>query len=327
MSEHNAIISIRNLNKQFVLSKRLFSRKKSVVNAVHDFSMDVYEGEVVGLIGESGSGKTTLARILLGLTEADEGSIRIDGTELTNAGRKQLREIRSRCAVVFQDPAANLNPRQTVESSITRPLVITGVPRREAKRKAAEALREVQMDESYLFSYPHQLSGGQQQRIAIARALVMRPKIMILDEPTSALDISVQAQVLNLLLDLQEEYSLTYLIVTHDLSVIRYVSDRIAVMYMGRLVEYGTTEDIINNSLHPYTKILINSVPVLDPEHRNNEKAMFSGEPGETPEKLAACRLAQRCPYAMQQCFEGTPPMQEVTPGHFAECFLLSDRR
>jgi oligopeptide/dipeptide ABC transporter ATP-binding protein len=317
------IISIKGLSKHFVSNSSLFSRRKSVVNAVQDFSLDLYEGEIVGLIGESGSGKTTLARILLCLTGANEGNISIGNVNLVKAKRRQIRETRSRFAVVFQDPASNLNPRQTVESSIMRPLVINGVPKAEARARAHEALDKVKMDVSYLSAYPHQLSGGQQQRIAIARALVMRPKIMILDEPTSALDISVQAQVLNLLLDLQEELHLTYLIITHDLNVIRYVSDRIAVMYMGRLVEYGSTEDVTMHPLHPYTDILINSVPVLDPLHRDDAKRDFPGEPGDVPKCADACRLCLRCPMAQDRCLHSSPPMREITPGHFAECFQL----
>lgn len=315
------IIKIENLCKQFVSAKSLFSRKKSVVNAVQGFTLTINEGEIIGLIGESGSGKTTLARILLGLTGADEGSVLVSGVDMVRADKRKMREVRSRFAVVFQDPASNLNPRQTVESSIIRPLVINGVPRAEAQARAREAMRKVQMDESYLSAYPHQLSGGQQQRIAIARALVMKPQVMILDEPTSALDISVQAQVLNLLLDLQEELRLTYLIITHDLNVIRYVSDRIAVMYMGRLVEYGTTEAVTEHPLHPYTELLIHSVPVMDPAQRNDAKRELPGEPEDVPDTPSACRLCLRCPYAQERCAHEIPPMREDTPGHFVECF------
>ncbi|HZK29305.1 MAG TPA: oligopeptide/dipeptide ABC transporter ATP-binding protein [Clostridia bacterium] len=317
------IIRIRDLDKQFVTSRRLFSRKKNVIHAVQKFSLDIFLGEIVGLIGESGSGKTTLSRLLLNLTPANGGSVTVHGTDLVKASRSEVRAVRSRFAVVFQDPASNLNPRQTVEHSIMRPLLINKVSKKDARARAREALSKVQMDESYLTAYPHQLSGGQQQRIAITRALVMQPDIMILDEPTSALDISVQAQVLNLLLDLQEEFGLTYLIITHDLNVIRYVSDRIAVMYMGRLIEIGKTDDVLDNPLHPYTDILINSVPILDPAHRDDEKQVFPGEPGDVPDCAEACRLALRCPHVMPQCLTSYPPMVEVTPGHFAECFLL----
>ena len=317
-----SIITIKELNKQFKFSKGLFS-KGSVINAVQDLSLNINKGEILGLIGESGSGKTTLARVMLGLTGATGGNVDIDGIEVVGASKGSLRKVREQFAVVFQDPASNLNPRQTVESSIIRPLIIRGMSKGEAKKKAAEALEQVQMDLSYLGAYPHQLSGGQQQRIAIARALVMDPKVMILDEPTSALDISVQAQILNLLLDLQERHNLTYVIITHDLNVIRYVSDRIAVMYMGRLVEYGSVDDVLDNPKHPYTDILINSVPVMNPEARGSEKQVFPGEPGDVPENPVACRLAKRCPYVMDRCWAESPRMVEVSEGHCAECFKL----
>lgn len=317
------IIRIQNLDKRFLISRRLFSRKRKVVDAVKDFSLDIYSGEIVGLIGESGSGKTTLSRLLLSLTPASGGSVTVGSTNLVTAKRREIRAVRSRFAVVFQDPASNLNPRQTVEHSIMRPLLIRGMDKAAARKRAREALDKVQMAETYLSAYPHQLSGGQQQRIAIARALVMEPDVMILDEPTSALDISVQAQVLNLLLDLQAELKLTYLIITHDLNVIRYVSDRIAVMYMGRLVEIGKTQEVLENPSHPYTDILIHSVPILDPAHRDDEKRFFPGEPGEVPACPVACRLAPRCPHVMEKCLTSQPPMLEVSPGHLVECFLL----
>ena len=317
------IIRIQNLDKRFLISRRLFSRKRKVVDAVKDFSLDIYPGEIVGLIGESGSGKTTLSRLLLSLTPASGGKVSVGDINLVKASRRETRAARSRFAVVFQDPASNLNPRQTVEHSIMRPLLIRGMDKAEARQRAKDALDKVQMAQTYLTAYPHQLSGGQQQRIAIARALVMEPDVMILDEPTSALDISVQAQVLNLLLDLQAELKLTYLIITHDLNVIRYVSDRIAVMYMGRLVEIGQTKEVLENPSHPYTDILIHSVPILDPCHRDDEKRHFPGEPGEVPDCPVACRLAPRCPHVMEKCLTSQPPMLEVSPGHLAECFLL----
>ena len=230
--EQKVMIELDGLKKYFSIEKGLVKKKVTYVKAVDDITLNIHEGEIVGLVGESGSGKTTLARVILNLSKMTGGNILIDGINLSKASRDDIKRLRSEIAVVFQDPASNLNPRQTVESSIMRPMIIHGVPKEEAKKKAGDVLEMVKMDQRYLDSYPHQLSGGQLQRIAIARALALNPRVMILDEPTSALDVSVQAQILNLLLDLQEQLHLTYLVITHDLNVIRYISDRIAVMYL-----------------------------------------------------------------------------------------------
>ena len=232
-----------------------------------------------------------------------------------------IKQIRKDVAVVFQDPASNLNPRQTVESSIMRPMIIHGVPKAEAKQKAKEVLDMVKMDQRYLDSYPHQLSGGQLQRIAIARALALNPKVMILDEPTSALDISVQAQILNLLLDLQEEMGLTYLVITHDLNVIKYISDRIAVMYLGRLVEFGPTEEIAENAKHPYTRGLLNAAPILDPELRDKKKTVMKGDPGSLIKIGPGCRFCDRCEFATEECKTSMPPDLMIGEGHQVVCF------
>ena len=218
------MIRLEGLKKYFTITKGLVKKEVTYVKAVDDISLEIKKGEIVGLVGESGSGKTTLARVLLSLTKKTGGKIIIDDIDLDKATAQDMKKLRTEIAVVFQDPASNLNPRQTVESSIMRPMILHGVPKAEAKRKAKEVLEMVKMDERYLDSYPHQLSGGQLQRIAIARALALNPKTMILDEPTSALDVSVQAQILNLLLDLQEQLGLTYLVITHDLNVIKYIS-------------------------------------------------------------------------------------------------------
>ena len=239
--EEKVMIKLDGLKKYFSISKGLLKKSTTFAKAVDDISLTINEGEIVGLVGESGSGKTTLARVILNLTKKTEGTVIIDGIDVSEASGEEIKKLRSEVAVVFQDPASNLNPRQTVESSIMRPMIIHGVPKEEARQKAKEVLEMVKMDQRYLDSYPHQLSGGQLQRIAIARALALNPRIMILDEPTSALDVSVQAQILNLLLDLQEQLNLTYLVITHDLNVIKYISDRIAVMYLGRLVVFGPT--------------------------------------------------------------------------------------
>ena len=319
--EQKPMIELNGLKKYFSISKGLLKKDTTKVKAVDDITLTINQGEIVGLVGESGSGKTTLARVILNLTRKTDGNIVINGVDLDKAGRADIKQIRKDVAVVFQDPASNLNPRQTVESSIMRPMIIHGVPKAEAKQKAKEVLEMVKMDQRYLDSYPHQLSGGQLQRIAIARALALNPKVMILDEPTSALDISVQAQILNLLLDLQEEMGLTYLVITHDLNVIKYISDRIAVMYLGRLVEFGPTEEIAENAKHPYTRGLLNAAPILDPELRDKKKEVIKGDPGSLIKIGQGCRFCDRCEFATEECKTSMPPDTMIGEGHQVACF------
>ena len=319
--EQKPMIELNGLKKYFSISKGLLKKDTTKVKAVDDITLTINQGEIVGLVGESGSGKTTLARVILNLTRKTDGNIVINGVDLDKAGRADIKQIRKDVAVVFQDPASNLNPRQTVESSIMRPMIIHGVPKAEAKQKAKEVLEMVKMDQRYLDSYPHQLSGGQLQRIAIARALALNPKVMILDEPTSALDISVQAQILNLLLDLQEEMGLTYLVITHDLNVIKYISDRIAVMYLGRLVEFGPTEEIADNAKHPYTRGLLNAAPILDPELRDKKKTVMKGDPGSLIKIGPGCRFCDRCEFATEECKTSMPPDTMIGEGHQVACF------
>jgi len=319
--EEKGMIKLDGLKKYFSISKGLVKKTTTYVKAVDDISLEIKQGEIVGLVGESGSGKTTLARVILNLTKMTGGNIIIDGIDLSKATRAQMKQLRSEIAVVFQDPASNLNPRQTVESSIMRPMIIHGVPKDEAKKKAGEVLDMVKMDRRYLDSFPHQLSGGQLQRIAIARALALNPKIMILDEPTSALDVSVQAQILNLLLDLQDQLELTYLVITHDLNVIKYISDRIAVMYLGRLVEFGPTQEIAEHAKHPYTRGLLNAAPILDPNLRDREKEVMGGDPGSLINIGAGCRFCDRCKYVTDECRTTMPDDVIVAPGHQVACF------
>lgn len=315
------MIEIEGIKKYFEISKGMIKRKKQYIKAVDDISLKINKGEIVGLVGESGSGKTTLARVILRLAKMSDGDVKIDGINLRNATKADMKKLHQEVAVVFQDPAANLNPRQTVESSIMRPMIIHGVSKKEAKEKAKDVLNMVKLDQRYLESYPHQLSGGQLQRIAIARALALNPKIMILDEPTSALDVSVQAQILNLLIDLQEEMELTYLVITHDLNVIKYISDKIAVMYLGKLVEFGSTEDVSENPKHPYTKSLMDSAPILNPNLRNREKHILKGDPGSLIKIGSGCRFCERCEFATERCRTEEPQPVFVSNEHQVSCF------
>ncbi len=315
------MIELTHVKKYFESSKGLFGKDKRNVKAVDDITFSINEGEIVGLVGESGSGKTTLARVILSLTKMTEGSVIINGINISKATRKEMDKLHREIAVVFQDPASNLNPRETVGSSIMRPMILHGVSKAEARKKAQDVLNMVKMDLRYLDSYPHQLSGGQLQRIAIARALALSPKIMILDEPTSALDVSVQAQILNLLLELQEKMGLTYMIITHDLNVIKYISDRIAVMYLGKLVEFGPTEDVADHPSHPYTKGLMDAAPILDPLLRDREKTLMEGDPGSLMNVGNGCRFYARCKYATPECNESEPDNVMVNEMHQVACF------
>ncbi|SKC84481.1 ABC transporter ATP-binding protein [Maledivibacter halophilus] len=315
-----AVIELNNLKKYFTINKGI-KRKKNYVKAVDDVTLTINKGEIVGLVGESGSGKTTLARVILNLTKPTDSHVVFNGINLSKATRKEMKKFRTDVAVVFQDPASNLNPRSTVMSSIMRPLILHGMPKKLAKEKAVKSLELVKMDSRYLNSYPHQLSGGQLQRIAIARALVLEPKVMILDEPTSALDISVQAQILNLLLDLQESFNLTYLVITHDLNVIRYISDRIAVMYLGKLVEFGPTDEVIKDPKHPYTEGLMAASPILDPHDRDKEKYLMEGAPVSLINLPTGCNFHPRCPYATKDCANEAPQNIIFPNGHQVACF------
>jgi oligopeptide/dipeptide ABC transporter ATP-binding protein len=319
------MIELIDVKKYFTHQDGILKKTSTSIRAVDEVSMTINKGEIVGLVGESGSGKTTLARTVLGLTKATGGKIVINGVDMASASPKKLKKLRRDIAVVFQDPAANLDPRRTVGDSIMRPMIIHGIPKKEARARAIEAMKKVKIDECYMDSFPHQLSGGQQQRIAVARALVLEPKVMILDEPTSALDISVQAQVLNLLLDLQEEMRLTYLVITHDLNVIRYISDKIAVMYLGRLMEYGSTEQVFNNPMHPYTKGLMAAATILDPTLRGTKPSLMGGEPGSLMKVGKGCRLVPRCPYAMDKCNLEQPKMICVGSEHWAACCMCKE--
>lgn len=317
------VINIDKVTKSYRVGSGFFLHGKKKIFALDDVSFTLHEEEILGIVGESGSGKTTIARCILALTKIDEGRIEIQGRDIQSASRKEKKDLRSRFAIVFQDPPSNLNPRHRVKNSILRPLLLRGVSPQEAKERALEAMEKVKLDARYLQSFPHELSGGQQQRIAIARALVLRPDVMILDEPTSALDISVQAQILNLLLDLQKEMKMSYIIITHDLNVIRYVCDRVVVMYMGRVVEMADRNTIDQHAKHPYTKLLLASSPVLDPKDREDKSGSEMGEAAYVYEQ-EACNLIGRCPHEMTICSQSRPPLIEVEKGHFVACFYIN---
>jgi peptide/nickel transport system ATP-binding protein len=304
---------------------RLLGERK-YVHAVDDVSMTIHRGETFGLVGESGCGKTTLGRTLTQLYEPDEGTVLYAGEDLTEQGRREMREKRSDLQVIFQDPFSSLNPRRTVKEIIGRPLEIHGHVSSEAETRdrVVELLNDVGLDEGYLNRYPHEFSGGQKQRIGIARALAVEPDFIVADEPVSALDVSVQAKIINLLMDLQAEYGLTYLLIAHDLNVVQHISDRIGVMYLGELVEVGTVEQVFSPPHHPYTEMLLSSIPRIDDRDRD-ERIRPQGEPPSPIDPPSGCRFHTRCPHAVDACSAVDPETVAVGDDHVIDCHLYDE--
>lgn len=319
------VIQIKNLKKYFPVIKGILRKKYLYIKAVDDISFSIEKGETFGLVGESGSGKSTIARLLLRLIEPTEGQILFNGHDITKLDKRELRKVRKNMGIVFQDPASSLNPRSTVYDTLFRPLQLHKIPKDEAEERIHKVLRSVNLGEELLSRYPHQLSGGQQQRVSIARAIILNPEFVVLDEPTSALDVSVQAQILNLLLDLQEEFKLTYLFISHDLSVVRYISDRIGVMYLGNLLEIAPTDELYSHPSHPYTVGLISSAPILNPRLRSRKKLLLSGEPPSLINPPSGCPLHPRCPFAKPVCREKKPELVEIRRNHFVACHRANE--
>ncbi|MDO8210512.1 ABC transporter ATP-binding protein [Conexibacter sp. CPCC 206217] len=291
------------------------------VHAVDDVSLTLDEGETLGIVGESGCGKTTLSRSIVRLVEPTAGSIKFRGRDITKAGRRELQPVRREMQMVFQDPQASLNPRKRVGQIVGAPLELHGVGRRETERKVRELLARVGLNPEHVNRFPHEFSGGQRQRIGIARALAVEPKLMMLDEPVSALDVSIQAQVINLLDDLQDEFGLSYVFVAHDLSVVRHVSDRIAVMYLGKIVESSPSEELYTKPVHPYTVGLLGAIPIPDPrQNRARRRLVVSGEPPNPIDPPSGCRFRTRCPRASDVCAQVEPQLTEYANGHVAAC-------
>jgi peptide/nickel transport system ATP-binding protein len=318
----SALLSVSGLVKHFAIRSGLFGRASAVVRAVDGVSFDVGEGETLGVVGESGCGKSTTARLLIGLIGADAGRIKFDNR--TVGENLSLAELRRGVQMVFQDSYASLNPRLTIEDSIAFGPKVHGMADAKARALARDLMSKVGLDPTrFAGRYPHELSGGQRQRINIARALAFSPRIVILDEAVSALDKSVEAQVLNLLLDLKEEFGLTYVFISHDLNVVRYISDRVMVMYLGEIVEIGRVEDIYATPQHPYTRALLTAMPSMDPDHRT-EEAPLSGDPPNPINPPSGCRFHTRCPYAEAVCAERDPGLYVAgAQGHLAACHMV----
>jgi oligopeptide/dipeptide ABC transporter ATP-binding protein len=321
MSEmRESLVSIRNLKVHFPQGRG------AVVKAVDGIDLDIFPGETLGLVGESGCGKSTMGRAILQLHRPTEGSVRFDGTELTTLKGSSLRAMRKRMQIVFQDPYASLNPRMHVKSILSEPLRIHGVVgRKDVNARVVELMKAVGLSPKDLKRYPHEFSGGQRQRIGIARALAVDPDFIVCDEPISALDVSIQAQILNLMKDLQRERGLAYLFIAHDLSAVRHISDRIAVMYLGRIVEQGPAEEICMRPQHPYTQALISAVPIPDPQkERQRERIVLEGDVPSPISPPSGCSFHPRCPHAKDICREVTPERTMVQPGHGVTCHLVS---
>jgi len=318
----NPLLEVEHLRVLFpVKSGAVVSRTVGHVHAVDDVSFELREGETLGIVGESGCGKTTLIRALVRLVNATDGAIRFRGGEITKAGRKELEPIRRQMQMVFQDPQSSLNPRKRVAQILATPLRIRGVPRERIEAETRGLLDKVGLQAEHVNRFPHEFSGGQRQRIGIARALALDPKLIMLDEPVSALDVSIQAQVINLLDELQDELGLSYVFVAHDLSVVRHVSDRIIVMYLGKLMEVSPAEELYAKPIHPYTSALLGAIPIPDPEeNRARERPIIAGEPPNPISPPTGCRFHTRCPRATDVCRTIEPQLTEYANGHLAAC-------
>jgi oligopeptide/dipeptide ABC transporter ATP-binding protein len=317
----STILDVRNLRKWYHLGRGFLPSAGETVKAVDGVSFDLKRGEILGLVGESGSGKSTIGKTILRLMEPTSGSILFNGQDIAHLSRRSLKPVRQKMQMIFQDPFSSLNPRMTVEEIIAAPLKIQGrVTQRDLRRAKVEAILEmVGLAPSHANRYPHEFSGGQRQRVGIARALIMEPDLLVADEPVSALDVSIQAQIVRLLLDVRRRFGLSILFITHDLALVGHISDRIAVMYLGRVMEVAKTTDLFQVPLHPYTEALFSAAPVPDPSVRRRRIVLK----GDIPSPLSppsGCVFRTRCPYAVPGCAESVPELREVTPGRFKAC-------
>ena len=309
--------------------KKYFKTRQGDLHAVDGINFSINRGETLGIVGESGCGKSTLGRLVMRLHEATSGSVYYNGTDITKLKGSKLKELRKEMQIIFQDPYSSLNPRMTVSNLIAEPLNLNKVykTKQETEARVKELMETVGLAPRLINAYPHELDGGRRQRIWIARALALNPKVIVCDEPVSALDVSIQAQILNLLMDLQDEYGLTYLFITHDLSVVKHISNRIAVMYLGQCIELASSKEIFANPIHPYTKALLSAIPVADTSVRGKKQEILKGEVVSPINPKPGCRFAPRCAYATEACTSCELSLREVEPGHFVSCRLFDGEK
>lgn len=314
------MLEIRNL-------KKYFSTPAGVVHAVDNVTFAVGKGETLGVVGESGCGKSTLGRVVLRLLEPTGGSVLFEGQDIVSLSGKQMKQFRQQAQMIFQDPYSSLNGRMTVQQLIAEPLLVNKVckSKKEIQERVEHIMDTVGLAKRLAMAYPHELDGGRRQRIGVARALILRPEFVVCDEPVSALDVSIQAQILNLLMDLQDKMGLTYLFITHDLSVVKHISDEIMVMYLGKCVERAPSEEIFEHPVHPYTKALLAAIPIPSIESLHKKRHLLQGEVTSPVDPKPGCRFSGRCPYATDLCRQGEIPLREVSPGHFAACCRIEE--
>lgn len=326
MTENNVLLRVNNLVKHFPIMRGFIQKQVGAVRAVDDVSFVVKRGETLGLVGESGCGKSTTGRSILQLYRPTSGEVLFDGVDLAKTKGEELRKMRRKMQMIFQDPYASLNPRMTVGEIVGEPLLVHNISNeKETNERVRQLLELVNLNPSFATRYPHEFSGGQRQRIGVARALALQPSFIVCDEPISALDVSIQAQVVNLLEELQEKFNLTYLFIAHDLSMVRHISDRVAVMYLGVIVELTTRDELYGNPLHPYAQALLSAVPIPDPVvEATRKRTILVGDVPSPANPPSGCRFRTRCPIAQSMCAESRPEFREVKPGHFVACHLVS---
>ena len=327
-TESTNLVEIRGLAKHFPIRKGFFNKQVGAVRALDGINLDIIEGETLGLVGESGCGKSTLGRVMLRLMSATGGQVRFKGHEIMQLDAGAMKPLRKQMQIVFQNPYASLDPRMSIAQILAEPLEVHNTFSGDSKALKAEVGRLIELvglSKEMLDRYPHEFSGGQRQRIGIARALALKPSLIVADEPVSALDVSVQAQILNLLMDLKKEFSLTYLFIAHNLDVVRYISDRIAVMYLGRIVEIGPCHEVYRQPLHPYAKALISAAPVPDPDYDRSSRVILQGDLPSPANPPPGCPFHTRCPIVRDRCKQEVPLLREITPGHKAACHFAEE--